>query len=163
MRFCTLRLILTYLLVPFSTFAQSLISAGEEPQWETLYRSTPEKEHTLLHTYLDIRFDYEKSYAYGKTRITLSPQFYESDSLVLDAKGMDIHKVALVKGSQLAPLIYRYDSLKLSIRLDKKYKRTETYQIQIEYTAKPNEYKGKGSAAITDAKGLYFINPKGTE
>ena len=23
--------------------------------------------------------------------------------------------------------------------------------------------KGKGSVAITDAKGLYFINPKGTE
>ena len=29
------------------------------------------------------------------------------------------------------------------------------------YISKPNELKVEGSAAITDAKGLYFINPKG--
>jgi aminopeptidase N len=33
----------------------------------------------------------------------------------------------------------------------------------IDYTAKPDEFKGQGSAAITDAKGLYFINPRGEE
>src|SRR5205085_9659469 len=33
----------------------------------------------------------------------------------------------------------------------------------IDYTAKPNEVEVKGSAAINDAKGLYFINPKGEE
>ena len=33
----------------------------------------------------------------------------------------------------------------------------------IEYTSKPNELESHGSAAITDAKGLYFINPKGDE
>ncbi|MEJ7684261.1 MAG: M1 family aminopeptidase [Segetibacter sp.] len=31
------------------------------------------------------------------------------------------------------------------------------------YVSKPNELKVTGSAAITDAKGLYFINPKGEE
>ncbi|UOQ82369.1 M1 family metallopeptidase [Hymenobacter sp. 5414T-23] len=31
--------------------------------------------------------------------------------------------------------------------------------MYIEYTAKPDELKAKGSQAITDAKGLYFINP----
>ena len=37
------------------------------------------------------------------------------------------------------------------------------YKIYMDYTAKPNEVKVKGSAAINDAKGLYFINPKGEE
>jgi aminopeptidase N len=41
--------------------------------------------------------------------------------------------------------------------------RNESYTIYIDYTAKPNELKAKGSAAINDAKGLYFINPDGTE
>ena len=51
----------------------------------------------------------------------------------------------------------------LDIKLDKTYKGGENYTIYIDYTSKPNEYTGKGSAAITDAKGLYFINPKGEE
>jgi aminopeptidase N len=33
----------------------------------------------------------------------------------------------------------------------------------VDYTAKPEELKAEGSEAITDAKGLYFINPKGEE
>ncbi|HEV3326566.1 MAG TPA: M1 family metallopeptidase, partial [Puia sp.] len=38
------------------------------------------------------------------------------------------------------------------------------YTLYIDYTSKPNELKvHQGSAAITDAKGLYFINPKGEE
>ena len=35
--------------------------------------------------------------------------------------------------------------------------------MYIKYTAKPNEYKGKASAAINDAKGLYFINALGKD
>ena len=34
---------------------------------------------------------------YGKAWITLHPHFYPTDSLTLDAKGMDIKEVALVK------------------------------------------------------------------
>jgi aminopeptidase N len=51
----------------------------------------------------------------------------------------------------------------LNINLDRPYKRSETYTIYIDYIAKPDEYAGKGSAAITDAKGLYFINPRGED
>ena len=60
-------------------------------------------------------------------------------------------------------LSYTYDSLQLTITLDKTYTKNEKYTVYIKYTAKPNDYKAKGSAAITDAKGLYFINPLGTE
>ncbi len=47
--------------------------------------------------------------------------------------------------------------------LIKHIKGGEQYTVYIDYTAKPDEVKVKGSAAINDAKGLYFINPRGEE
>ena len=69
----------------------------------------------------------------------------------------------LSKDGKLSPLKFSYDGYILKISLNKPYKGGETYTVYIDYTAKPNELKVKGSAAITDAKGLYFINPKGEE
>jgi aminopeptidase N len=51
--------------------------------------------------------------------------------------------------------------MQLNITLDKTYKNNEKYTVYINYISRPNELKVHGSAAITDAKGLYFINPKG--
>ncbi len=127
------------------------------------YRATPEKINNLVHTRLDAKFDFTKAYLNGKAWITLQPHFYPTDSLLLDAKGMDIKTVALVKGGKNNTLKYTYNGEQLNIDLDKTYKRTESYTIYIEYTDKPDEYKAKGIAAITDAKGLYFINPRGEE
>jgi aminopeptidase N len=131
--------------------------------WKDIYRGSNARINDLVHTKLEVRFDYNKSYLYGKAWITLKPHFYSTDSLYLDAKGMDINKVALVQGSVQTPLKYSYDSMGLSIRLGKKYDATEKYTVYIDYTSKPNELKVKGSDAIKDAKGLYFINPKGEE
>ena len=128
-----------------------------------IYRAALPHINDLVHTKLDVRFDYAKSYLYGKAWITLKPHFYPTDSLSLDAKGMEIKEVSMVKGSQHSPLKYNYDGSTLRIHLDKTYRNTENYTIYIDYTSKPNELKAKGSAAITDAKGLYFINPLGTE
>ncbi|MET1055706.1 MAG: M1 family metallopeptidase, partial [Pedobacter sp.] len=100
---------------------------------------------------------------YGKEWVTIKPHLYPTDSLRLDAQGMDIKNLSIVKNGKNVPLKYKYDSLSLAIKLDKEYKSTENYTVYIEYTAKPNELKVKGSAAITDAKGLYFINPDSTE
>ena len=134
-----------------------------QPQVSTEYRAAAEKINDLVHTKLDVRFDYQTSQMAGKAWITLKPHFYSTDSLALDAKGMDIHSVAIVKNGKNIPLKYGYDNMILYITLDKNYKNTENYTVFIDYTAKPNEYKGKGSAAIMDAKGLYFINPKGED
>lgn len=131
--------------------------------WKKVYRSFATKVNDVVHTRLDAKFDYDKSYLNGKVWITLEPHFYSTDSLQLDAKGMNIHQVAIVKAGKNIPLKYGYDSLFLNIQLDKSYKKGERYTVYIDYTAKPNEFKAAGSAAITDAKGLYFINPKGEE
>ncbi len=127
---------------------------------ESPYRASATKINDLVHTKLDVRFDYAKRYLYGKEWVTLKPHAYPTDSLRLDAKGMDIKTVALMNGNQPQALKYDYaDGLNLRINLGRAFKPGEAYTVYIEYTAKPDELKVKGSAAITDAKGLYFINP----
>jgi len=129
-----------------------------------IYRATPARISDLVHTKLDVRFDYKKRYMYGKEWVTLRPHFYPTDTLRLDAKGMDIKNISVVKNGKNVPLKYKYqDSLSLAIQLDKVYRNNESYTLYIDYTSKPNELKVKGSAAINDAKGLYFINPDGTD
>jgi len=128
-----------------------------------IYRATPTKINDLVNTKLDVRFDYAKHYLYGKEWVTLKPHFYPTDSLTLDAKGMDISNISVVKNGKNIPLKYVYDSLKLKISLDKKYTSAENYTLYLSYTAKPDELKVKGSAAISDAKGLYFINSDGAD
>ena len=127
------------------------------------YRASATKINDLVHTKLDVRFDYAKRYLYGKEWVTLKPHAYPTDSLRLDAKGMDIKTVALMNGEQQQKLKFDYDQSNLRINLGKSIAPGTAYIIYIEYTAKPDELKVQGSAAITDAKGLYFINPDSTE
>ena len=138
------------------------VTAGAGTSDKT-YRATVPKVNALVHTKLDVRFDYPKQFMYGKAWLTLQPYAYASDSLRLDAKGMDIKNVSVIAAGKLKPLKYSYDSLQLRINLDKSYKPAEKYVIFIDYTAKPNLLKAKGSAAINSAKGLYFINPDSAE
>ncbi len=145
-----------------TAFAQVVVRSGSD-SWKKIYRAEPTRINDLIHTKLDVKFDYDKAYMYGRAWLTLHPHFYASDSLTLDAKGMDINEVAIVKEGKKFPLKYSYDSLLLHITLDKIYKWNENYMVFIDYAAKPNEFKTKGSRAIQDAKGLYFINPKGEE
>jgi len=135
-----------------------LVAAGLCAQTGT-YQPAPLKINDLVHTKLDVRFDYKKCYLYGKEWITLVPHFYPTDSLCLDAKGMDIHSVELIDKGHTRPLKFTYDSLSLNIKLNRTYLRSERYQVYISYTAKPNERKGLRK----NEKGLYFINPDGSE
>ena len=123
------------------------------------YRASAPKINALVHTKLDVKFDYAKRYLYGKEWATFKPYAYATDSLTLDAQGMDIKIVAMVVGKTLQPLKYTYDQREIKVQLGKKFLPRQAYTIYIAYTAKPDELTVKGSAAITDAKGLYFINP----
>ncbi len=156
-------LFLSACLLAGATMAQVEDQEAPDTSWKKIYRESYPLINDLVHTKLDIKFDYSKSYANGKVWITLKPHFYATDSLTLDAKGMDIHSVSVLQGNNKKTLKYDYDGNYLRITLDKMYKGGEKYTVYIDYTAKPNEYKSKGSQAITDAKGLYFINPKGEE
>jgi len=159
--------ILVKMLIPATLLAGGAMMASGQSKndttWKHEYRGSAPKINDLVHTKLAVSFDYDKSYMYGKAWITLQPHCYPTDSLTLDAKGMDIKKVAVVRGDQLRNLTFAYDSSLLDIHLDKTYKPGEKYTVYIDYVSRPNELKAQGSAAITDARGLYFINPKGTE
>lgn len=164
---------------------QALAKAPEPEE----YQASATRVNDLIHTKLDVSFDWGKQYLYGKATITAKPYFYPASTLALDARGMEIKEVALVtsepapvhanalvkpgtkgKPNEPAavvtkkPLKYTYESDVLTIDLGREYKNTEEYTVYIDYVSKPNELKSKGgSAAITDDKGLYFINPDGKE
>jgi aminopeptidase N len=132
-------------------------SFEEEIKVRGIYNASRTLFCDLIHTKLEVNFNWEKARMNGKATITAKPHFYATDSIVLDAKGMDILKVQM-DGKDLA---YRYvDSLQLAIKLGRTFTRAEKFTLLIDYVAKPNERATSGSAAITSDKGLYFINPK---
>ncbi|WP_068597419.1 M1 family metallopeptidase [Vaginella massiliensis] len=128
-----------------------------------IYRAEAEKINALVHTKLDLKFDYAKQHVLGEAWLTLKPYFYPTNRLVLDAKAMVIHEVSLVSGNSKKKLKFTNNDFQLFIDLDKEYHRNQEYTLYINYTARPNEVKQEGSAAISDAKGLYFINPDGSD
>ncbi len=148
------------LLICTATIAQD---NPQDTSWKQIYRAEATKINDLVDTKLDVKFDYSKSYMYGKEWLTVHPHFYPTDSLTLDAKGMNINEVSLYSNGKKTPLKYDYDSMFLRITLNKTYKANENYTVYIDYVSKPDEWREGGSAAITGAKGLYFINPRGDE
>jgi aminopeptidase N len=156
------QLLFLSLLISFAAIAQN-DHAPVDTSWKHLYRPEATKINDLVNTRLDVKFDYSKSYMYGKEWLTVHPHFYPTDSLTLDAKGMNINQVSLFVNGKTTPLKYTYDSMFLRITLNKTYKSNENYTVYIDYVSKPDEWSEGGSAAIAGAKGLYFINPRGEE
>ena len=152
MRIHNYLLALLIFLFQIPVFAQT--ENNNDQDWKSIYRASSEKVFSLKHTRLEASFDIPNARMNGKVWITLSPHFYKQDSLILDAKGMKINEVAIVKGTSKNKLKYTYNQKELNIRLDRFYNKNESLVIYIDYTALPNEWKTQGSAAITDAKGL---------
>lgn len=155
---------------------------AEEPVTKKIYRATETKLSDIIHTKLWVSFDWQKSQLIGKAELTVKPYFYPTNMLYLNARGMDIKSVKLHELSPIAskpktqqkdfennaalverPNTYVYENDSLKINLGREYTAKETYYITIEYIAKPNEIKKGGSDAISDDKGLYFINPTGSD
>jgi aminopeptidase N len=130
------------------------------------YQPSITQTHDLVHTKLNVRFDFAKQYLYGNAYLTLHPHFKATDKLVLDAKGMEIKALSLLNADgSMSPLSYVYkDSLHIYVNLNKVYNSDENFSVFIDYISKPNEVKTSGgSLAITEDKGLYFINPTGED
>ena len=136
-----------------------LVFGQETEEINTEYRGEREKINDLVHTKLKVAFDYSKRHLIGEAWITLEPHFYNVSQLELDAKSMLIHKIS----SGNKELKYEYDGNKLKIKLGNTYGKGEQYTVYISYTARPEEVEQEGSAAITSAKGLYFIDPDETD
>ncbi|HLV40990.1 MAG TPA: M1 family metallopeptidase [Brumimicrobium sp.] len=133
-------------------------SSAEEIIERPVYNPSATILTALQHTKLEVSFDWDNSQMKGLATLTCKPHFYATDSLILDAKAMEILSVKM-NGNDVN---YKYnDANFLRIKLDKEYTREESYTIVIDYIAKPEEKIEGGSSAISSDKGLYFINPKG--
>ena len=122
-----------------------------------VYRASAKRSHDLLHTKLELSFDWEKEQVLGKATLTLKPYFYSTDKLVLDAKGFKFNEISLAGKA----LPFENMGQQVEITLPKVYNRNEEFTIFIDYLATPRA--DGGSQAITADKGLYFINPRGEE
>lgn len=155
---------------------------AEEPPKKKIYQATPTKSSDIIHTKLWVSFDWQKSQLIGKAELQVKPYFYPTNMLYLNARGMDIKSVKLTekqvkelpikKGGKSVvtedvftekPVTYKYENDSIKINLGKEYTAKEVYYVTIEYISKPNELKEGGSGAISSDKGLYFINPTGSD
>jgi len=119
------------------------------------YSGSHTLRNDLLHTRLDLRFDWENEKVLGEATLKFKPFFYPVDQVTLDAKDFEFHKVRLEGRDQ--DLSFDYDGKQLFIQLDRTYQQDETYTLFIDYTASPSATGG--SAAITSDQGLFFIKP----
>ncbi len=142
-----MRKFICYLILFFSisSFAQ-----------KNIYRAERSRIHTLEHTKLKVDFNFETSQLNGEAWVTVSPHFYDVTKLILDAKAFDIHEIS-IDGVQKE---YNYTNDQITIDLGKTYSKSDSYTVYIKYTANPEDVRQKGSTAISDAKGLYFVDPK---
>jgi len=140
------------------------------------YRATNTRVTDILHTKLEVKFDWNRSRVIGTAYITAKPFFNASHKIDLNARGMDIHSVEVfetgkknvsgkpVEGAQIKlSSVYKYENDTLKIDLGREFTAEEKYIVKVNYTAKPDELVSGGSEAITDDKGMFFINPKGED
>ena len=130
------------------------------PNERPVYNAAQPRVHDLLHTKLELRFDWEKEMVIGVATLRLTPMFRPSKQVTLDAKNFTINSLKDGNGRDLN---YEYtgDKQTITVMLPREYRRGEEYTLVFDYTAVPAQ--SGGSAAITSDKGLFFINPRGEE
>lgn len=135
-----------------------MVSALPAP---TPYQPSATLVWDIIHTKIALTFDRKGKTANAREWIELRPYAYATDTLVLDAKGMKIDSVAMMRMGKMSILKHTYQNDELKIRFDKKYAITDTVMLYLRYTAMPYARKTGGSSAIREDRGLYFINTDG--
>ena len=121
-----------------------------------LPRYSPDRLWDILHTQVALQFSYKNASADGVAALTMKPYFYPAQHLVLDAKSMEISSISA--NSKYGDVALHFTADSLHINIDFESPLADTIYLTLKYTAYPNKAPKGGSAAITDDKGLYFIN-----
>lgn len=134
------------------------------PKRSDEFRSAPQKLIDIIHTDLEVSFNWGKHECIGKETMLLKPYFYETDSIVLDAKNMTFNEIVITDMNH-EPLQYltTYDKKNLRLKLERKIATQDSILLVMRYIAHPDEIDGSGGKAIRDDKGLYFINTDHSE
>lgn len=139
------------------------ISLMREKEQELLtYQASATRTFDIVHTELDLNFDYERSAVLGEAKLTLTPYAKPQKVLTLDAKDFELGKIYGEIDGEEQSFGYRYDEKQIQIYLPKEVEKGDTIQVWMKYTAFPDKNSGGGGSAITDTKGLYFIDPLDT-
>ncbi|WBL43357.1 M1 family metallopeptidase [Algoriphagus halophytocola] len=134
----------------------------EKEQAIALYKPAATKLFDILHTELDLAFDYQNQTVTGTAELTIRPFFHPQQELVLDAQDFELGRIYYENGGEPQSTGYRYDGQQVRIYLPEEVTRADTFKLSMKYTAFPERNSGPGSAAISDTKGLYFIDPLDT-
>src|SRR5688572_7657581 len=126
---------------------------------DAVYHPAEDRAWDLLHTKLELSFDWNKSAVLGNATLTLAPLFYPQSELRLDAVNFNITKM-LVNGKETNN--YTYDSSEIVIPLATPMTRREKIKVSMDYVAQPRPSLNDIGAAITSDQGLYFIDPLDT-
>ncbi len=123
------------------------------------YKPTEERTWDLLHTSLDLSFDWAKETVLGKATLSLTPIFYTQNSLRIDAINFKVSSIH-VDGQPVKTFQNTGDEI--VIPLSSPYKKGQKLTVIIEYTAHPSASAEVAGTAITSDKGLFFIDPQDT-
>lgn len=118
-----------------------------------VYRSSIKKELRLIHTALDLSFDWEKEQVIGTAALTLSAHFNPVSIAVLDAVNFKINSIT--QGDMA--LQFDYDENQVHIKLPRPLKKDQEITLKIDYIASPSHFAPGNRPG---EKGLYFINPR---
>jgi len=132
-----------------------VVSANDK---KFIYREAAPKIWEITNNKVALYFNLKEKTAEGNVWIDMHPYFYATDSLTLDAKGMKIYSVTLVDYDTHTPVLYTYTNDEIKIKFEKQYHSNEKIKLLIHYLAMPYANSTGGSAAISDDRGLYFIN-----
>lgn len=141
--------------VQYVTMDTMEVSAAAGP---VPYRATATKVWEIKHTRIALSFNFKEKTADVKEWISLTPYFYQVDTLVLDAKGMRIDSVLMVTPKGKTKVNYTYENDQLTIRFGQVFRMGFNVELYLKYTAMPYAKSAGGSGAIRDDRGLYFIN-----
>ena len=134
------------------------------PQIPNKHKIIPPKVIDILHSDIEVKFNWDLHQCIGKEKIILKPFMYETDSIVLDAKSMIFHEIK-IENSQRKEILYlpSYNKKQLTLKLENKISSNDTILLTLRYTALPDSLVDENGKAIRNNKGLYFVNTKKDE
>jgi aminopeptidase N len=145
----------------FSTDISNALNKPSAQQVNAPYQPAQTKVFDLIHTKLEVRFDWDKQELHGIATVQVKPHFYPQSQLILDARDFIIHHVALLTDEEKKEVSYAYDNEQVNIHLDHVYTREDFITVEITYTTHTNQQKSKNKHKLGANQGIYFINSNG--
>ena len=126
------------------------------------YQPASTKLHDLIHTKLEVKFDWDTQQLHGIATIQVKPHFYPQKQLLLDARDLIIHSVVLLTNEEKKEAAYTYNNQQINIDLDRLYTKEDAILVEINYTTQSNQQGAKDSFKLGSNQGLCFIHARGT-